>query len=140
MNPSRGLHSDITTELAKGAYTNINLVDLTLGTSASPTTYYYTDHTTDIVVGGNTYQANGFLISMSSVREDKVMTTGTLNLALSAVDQTIVSEVLTNGYIHKPVKIQRAFLNSANALISSNAVFTIYDDTIDVATIKDTGT
>ena len=140
MNPSRGLHSDITTELAKGAYTNINLVDLTLGTNASPTTYYYTDHTSDIVVGGNTYLSNGFLISMSNVREDKVMSTGTLNLALSAVDQTIVSEVLTNGYLHKPVKIQRAFLNSANALISSDAVFTIYDGTIDVATIKDSGT
>ena len=140
MNPSRGLHSDITTELAKGAYTSIHLVDLTLGTVATPVSYYYTDHTTDIVVGGNTYLANGFLLNFGSVKEDKKMSTGTMNLILSAVNQTIISDVLTNGYIHRPVKIQRAYISSANVLVSANAVFTVYDGRIDGMSIQDSGT
>ena len=140
MNPSRGLHSDITTELAKSAYTSIHLVDLTLGTVATPVSYYYTDHTTDIVVGGNTYLANGFLLNFGSVKEDKKMSTGTMNLVLSAVNQTIISDVLTNGYIHRPVKIQRAYISSANVLVSANAVFTVYDGRIDGMSIQDSGT
>ena len=140
MNPSRGLHSDITTELAKGAYTSIHLVDLTLGTVATPVSCYYTDHTTDIVVGGNTYLANGFLLNFGSVKEDKKMSTGTMNLILSAVNQTIISDVLTNGYIHRPVKIQRAYISSANVLVSANAVFTVYDGRIDGMSIQDSGT
>ena len=140
MTPSRGLHSDITTELAKGAYTSIHLVDLTLGTVATPVLYYYTDHTSDIVVGGNTYLASGFLQNFGAVKEDKKMTTGIMNLVLSAVNQTIISDVLTNGYIHRPVKIQRAYLTSANVLVSSNAVFTVYDGRIDGMSIQDSGT
>ena len=139
MTPSRGLHSDITTELAKGAYTSIHLVDLTLGTVATPVLYYYTDHTSDIVVGGNTYLASGFLLNFGTVKEDKKMTTGTMNLVLSAVNQTIISDVLTNGYIHRPVKIQRAYLTSANVLVSANAVFTVYDGRIDGMSIQDSG-
>ena len=134
MTPSRGLHSDITTELAKGEYFSIHLVDLTLGTVATPVLYYYTDHTNDIVVGGNTYLASGFLLNFGAVKEDKKMTTGTMNLVLSAVNQTIISDVLTNGYIHRPVKIQRAYLTSANA------VFTVYDGRIDGMSIQDSGT
>ena len=139
MTPSRGLHSDITTELAKGAYTSIQLVKITLGTVASPVIYYYTDHTSDIDVSGDSYTANGFILSLGGVKEDKKMTTGTMNLSLSAVNQTIISDVLTNGYIHKAVTIKRAYLNSANALISSDAVFTIYDGRINGMSIKDTG-
>ena len=144
MTPSRGLHSDITTELAKGEYFSIHLVDLTLGTVATPVLYYYTDHTNDIVVGGNTYLASGFLLNFGGVKEDKKMTTGTMNLVLSAVNQTIISDVLTNGYIHRPVKIQRAYLRSGGdsdgMLISSNAVFTVYDGRIDGMSIQDSGT
>ena len=141
MTPSRGLHSDITTELAKGAYTSIHLVDLTLGTVNDPVIYYYTDHTSDIDVSGDSYIANGFILSLGVVKEDKKMSTGIMNLVVSAVNQTIISDVLTNGYIHKAVTIKRAYLNSANALISSDAVFTIYDGRISGMSIKDsTGT
>ena len=141
MTPSRGLHSDITTELAKGAYSSIQLVQITLGTVNDPVIYFYTDHTSDIDVSGDSYIANGFILSLGVVKEDKKMSTGILNLVVSAVNQTIISDVLTNGYIHKAVTIKRAYLNSANALISSDAVFTIYDGRISGMSIKDaTGT
>ena len=137
MTPSRGLHSDITTELAKGAYTSIQLVKITLGTVNDPVIYYYTDHTINIDVSGDSYIANGFILNLGVVKEDKKMSTGTMNLVVSAVNQTIISDVLTNGYIHKAVTIKRAYLNSANALISSNAVFTIYAGRISGMSITD---
>ena len=137
MTPSRGLHSDITTELAKGAYTSIQLVKITLGTVNDPVIYYYTDHTSDIDVSGDSYIANGFILSLGVVKEDKKMSTGIMNLVVSAVNQTIISDVLTNGYIHKTVVIKRAYIDSANDLISANAVFTVYDGRIDGMSIKD---
>ena len=134
---SRGLHSDITTELAKGSFTMAHLVSITLGTVASPNVYYYTDANNDLTESSNTYLANGFLLAMDPVTESSGMTLGTLNLTISAVDQTILSDVLRNGYIHKAVVIKKAFLNSVNQLISSNAVFTIYDGNIEGMVIKD---
>ena len=136
---SRGLHSDITTELAKGSFTMAHLVSITLGTVASPNVYYYTDANNDLTESSNTYLANGFLLAMDPVTESSGMTLGTLNLTISAVDQTIVADVLTNGYIHKPVVVKQAFLNSANQLISANAVHTIYDGNIEGMSIKDSG-
>ena len=118
---TRGLHSDITTELAKGSFTMANLVTISLDT-----TYYYTDAVHDLTESGNVYLANGFLIGMGKVSESKSMNLGNLNLTISAVNQTIVSDILTNGYLHKKVTIKRAFLNSSNDLISANAVYTCY--------------
>jgi len=137
VTPSRALHSDITTELAKGAFTFVHLVKITLGTVATPVSYYYTNSTIDIVEDSDTYTANGFLLGMDSVSEDTTMSTGSLTLEISAVNQTIVSDILTNGYIHRPVVIKRAFLNSSNSLISANAVFTIYDGRIEGMSIID---
>lgn len=123
---SRGLHSDITTELAKGKFTMANLVALTLGTYASPVVYYYTDGIHDLTEGGNTYLANGFLLGLGSISESRSLSTGTLNLTISGVDQTVISQVLNNGYLYKTVTIKRAFLDSSNDLISSNSVYTCY--------------
>lgn len=129
----RGLHSDITTELAKGSYSFAHLVTLSLNT-----TYYYTDAPNNISEGGNTFQANGFLGIMNSVTETSSITTGSFTLAISAVDQTIIQDILANGYIHKGVTIKRAFLDASNNLISSNAVFTVYSGNIEGMVITDT--
>ena len=118
---TRGLHSDITTELAKGSFTMANLVTISLDR-----TFYYTDAIHDLTESGNTYLANGFLLGMGKVSEAKGMNLGNLNLTVSAVNQTIVSEGLTNGYLHKKVTIKRAFLDSSNDLISANSVYTCY--------------
>jgi len=129
---TRGLHSDITTELAKGFFTMANLVTISLDT-----TYYYTDAIHDLTESGNIYLANGFLLGMGKVSESKNINLGNLNLIISAVNQTIVSDVLTNGYLHKKVTIKRAFLDSSNDLISSNAVYTIYEGNIEGMSITD---
>ena len=118
---TRGLHSDITTELAKGSFTMANLVTISLDTI-----YYFTDALHDLTESGNVYSANGFLLGMGKVSESKQISLGNMNLTISAVNQTIVSEVLNNGYLHKKVTIKRAFLDSSNDLISANAVYTYY--------------
>ena len=134
---TRGLHSDITTELAKGSFTLAHLVTITLGTNASPTIYYYTDAIHDLTESGNVYLANGFLLGIGKVSESKGMNLGKLNLTISAVNQTIISEVLTNGYLNKKVTIKRGFLDSNNNLISSNAIYTIYEGKIEGMSILD---
>jgi hypothetical protein len=123
---SRGLHSDITTELAKGKFTMVHLVALTLGTFASPSVYYYTDAPNDLTESGDTYLANGFLLGLGAISESQSMSVGNLNLTISGVNQTIISQVLNNGYLYKTVTIKRAFLDSSNDLISSNSVYTCY--------------
>ena len=129
---TRGLHSDITTELAKGSFTMANLVTISL-----ETTYYYTDAIHDLTESGNVYLANGFLLGMGKVSESKGISLGNMNLTISAVNQTIVSDILTNGYLHKRVTIKRAFLNSSNDLISANAVYIYYLGMIAGMTITD---
>ena len=123
---SRGLHSDITTEVAKGKFTMVHLVALTLGTFASPSVYYYTDAPNDLTESGDTYLANGFLLGLGAISESQSMSVGNLNLTISGVNQTIISQVLNNGYLYKTVTIKRAFLDSSNDLISSNSVYTCY--------------
>ena len=129
---TRGLHSDITTELAKGSFTMANLVTISLDT-----TFYYTDAIHDLTESGNVYLANGFLLGMGQVSETKEMNLGNMSLTISAVNQTIVSEVLTNGYLNKKVTIKRAFLDSSNDLISANAVYTYYLGSISGMSIVD---
>ena len=127
---SRGLSSAIKTELASGAFAMAHLVKLELNS-----TYNYTDYSTDIADGGTTYSANGFLHKIGSISENANMSIGSLNLSLSGVNQTIISDVLNNGYIHRKVTIKRAFINSStNALIES---FSLYVGRIESMSITD---
>lgn len=130
---TRGLHSDITTELAKGSFTMAHLVTISL-----ETTYYYTDAIHDLTESDNLFLANGFLLGIGKVTEEKGMNLGNIYLNISAVNQTIVSDVLTNGYLNKKVTIKRAFLDSSNDLISANAVYTVYEGKIAGMSITDT--
>ena len=130
---SRGLSSTIKTELASGAFAMAHLVQLELNT-----TYNYTDYSTDIADGGTTYSANGFLHEIGSISENASMSIGSLELSLSGVNQTIISDVLNNGYIHRKVTIKRAFINSStNSLIES---FSLYIGRVESMNITDTGT
>ena len=128
---SRGLSSDIKTQLASTSFVMAHLVKLEFNT-----TYYYTDFSSDIVDGSDTYSANGFLQKIGSISESAGLTIGSLSLSLSGVDQTLISDVLNNGHIHRQVTIRRAFINaSTNALIES---FSIYSGRVEGMDIADT--
>ena len=116
---SRGLSSSIKTEIAKGSFVMGHLVKLEFNS-----TYYYTDFSSDIV-DVDTYSANGFLMKIGSVTETAGLTTGSLSLSLSGVNQTLISDLLGNGHIHRKVIVKRAFINaSTNALIESFSIYT----------------
>tara|TARA_B100000579_G_C22701556_1_gene790022 strand:+ start:442 stop:1059 length:618 start_codon:yes stop_codon:yes gene_type:complete len=126
---SRGLSTDVKNLLASGSFAMAHLVKLELNS-----TYYYTDFATDIIDSGDTYYANGFLRGISPVSEKAKLGIGALQISLSAVNQTIVSDVLNNGHLHRQVTIKRAVLNSSNTLVGS---FTIYLGYIEKMSISD---
>jgi hypothetical protein len=126
---ARGLSSAVKTQLASGSFVMANLVKLELDS-----TYYYTDFSSDISDGGVTYSANGFLSSIGAVTESSRMNIGLMSLAFSAVDQTIVSDVLSNGHLNRAVTIKRAILDNSNAVIGS---FSIYSGFIEGMSIRD---
>ena len=90
---SRGLSSDVKTQLASGSFIMAHLVKLELNTS-----YYFTDSNSDIVDGADTYSANGFLHGLSAVSESANININSLELKISGINQTIISDVLTNGH------------------------------------------
>ena len=133
---SRSLSSDVKTQLVSGSFIMAHLVKLELGTTASPNIYYYTDNNSDIVDGSDTYTANGFLHGLSAVSESASINISSMSLRISGINQTIISDTLNNGHLHRTVTIKRAILNDSEALIDS---FFIYKGFIEGMTITDSG-
>ena len=136
MAGKRGLNSVITTQLSAGKFIYAHLIKIGLNT-----TYYYTDSAYDISYDSNTYDSNAFIRNVSAVKEEGKVTTSAIDLRVSTVNQTILSDVLTNGYIHKEVIISKAFLNDSNVVLSSGsdyAVFTIFKGTINGFSLSET--
>ncbi len=130
---SRGLSSAITDELAKGQYQMAHLVKLELNS-----TYKYTNASTNIADGSDTYVPNGFLMGLDNVQENSNINIGSMNIGISSVDQTIVSDILNNGHLNRKVTIKRAFLDSNTTLISG-AIFSIYSGRIEGMSISESG-
>jgi len=87
------------------------------------------------------YSANGFLQSMGNISESTKLTIGSLDLTLSGVNQTLISDLLNNGHIHRKVTIQRAFINpSTNALIEAFSLYTGRIDSMEIVDSERTST
>ena len=124
---SRGLSSSIKTELAKSSFIMAHLVKLEFNS-----TYYYTDFAS-YIVDGDTYSSNGFLLKIGSISESAGLTTGSLSVTLSGVNQSIISELLNYGHINKKVSVKRAFINSStNALIESISIYSGRVESMDI--------
>ena len=126
---TRGLSSDVKTQLASGSFNMSHLVKLELNT-----TYYYTDSRSDVVDGSDTYSANGFLHGLAAINESSAINIGSMTLRISGVNQTIISDVLTNGHLHRAVTVKRAILNDSDAVVGS---FVIYKGFIEAMSITD---
>ena len=126
---SRGLSSSIKTELAKGSFIMAHLVDLEFNAD-----YYYTDFSSDIEYDSINYVANGFLQKIGSISESTGLTTGSLSVTLSGVNQSMISELLNYGHIHRKVTVKRAFINSStNALIESISIYSGRVESMEIA-------
>ena len=59
-----------------------------------------------------------------------------MTLVISAVNQTVVSDVLTNGHLHRAVTVKHAILDDSDAVIET---FEIYKGFIESMSISDSG-
>ena len=120
MAGSRALHSIITTELAKGKINYCHLYKLEFNA-----TYIYTDAKLNIAYDGQSYLSNAFIQNSSTIREEGKLTTGKVTLQMSGVDQTFITEFLTNGYIQKQITISRAFLSDDFVVLNSGSNYAV---------------
>lgn len=129
---SRSLSSDVKTQLASGSFVMAHLAKLELNT-----TYYLTDFSSDVVDGSDTFTANGFLQSLGAVSESSTIDIGAISIAVSNTNQTIFSDVLNNGHLHRKVTLKRAILDDSNAVVGS---FVIYSGFIEsMAMVESSG-
>ncbi len=79
--------------------------------------------------GANTYIAQGLFLNYKDIVENSDLRVGTLDLAFTAVDPTMVAVLINNDFIDKRVVLYRAVLNDDYSF-TSNDVFTIFDGRI----------
>tara|TARA_Y100000356_G_scaffold130176_1_gene132123 strand:- start:310 stop:879 length:570 start_codon:yes stop_codon:yes gene_type:complete len=131
---SRGLHSDLQTELASDHLDQIHLIQFQI----DGTTFYRTSAYFDITFDSNTYIASADLVNIPSISETSQISTSTVTFNLTSVDQTFLALFLNNNHIHRPVTIFRAYLNDSGALI--NNPFKIFLGYISGYTVNETTT
>lgn len=97
-----------------------------------------TDWARNISYGGNTYTSSVHLIDYGTFNESSELRINSVNLTLSAVEQTYVALFLGGNYIDTRTRIWRAVLNSSDAVIGDAIL--VYDGRIAGYTISDTET
>ena len=127
---SRGLSSTLKTELAKSNFAWAFLAKLEFNS-----TYYFTTAQHDLSSGGNSYLSSGMLIDLSEIGEESGISTGGITLTLSAAATSLMTDLLTNGHLHRQVTVSLALLNSSNAIIDS--AFELYRGRIESMSIRD---
>jgi len=111
---SRGLHSDITTELAKDSIRYSDLVELFLpGGTQRQTNAPFDIVTTTSTGGSGTFSANGELLSFDLVSETLEARVNQISIVLSAVSNTFTNLFMNNDYLNSRVCVHRVFYDSA---------------------------
>ena len=111
---SRGLSADQISALASGKLHLVSMVKLAFGS-----TYYYTNHYKNIVYDSNTYLSSAFIMDISQIREESTMTNASIDLTLSAVTTTLLTDLMSNGHIGKTVIVFLAMLDANGAIITN---------------------
>ena len=92
--------------------------------------------TPDLTFTAVLYTANGFLQAISAVTENVSTNIASMTLRISGVNQSIISDVLTNGHLHRAVSVKRAILDDSDSIIDT---FMIYKGFIEGMSISDKG-
>ncbi|MBT7913572.1 hypothetical protein HN588_06675 [Candidatus Bathyarchaeota archaeon] len=135
----RGMTAAALTEL--GAITNqpCHLVEVTTETSGTPSVVYMTDYSRNLDWDGNTYLAVGNLLGVGNISESAEFQIQKLDLALSGVDQSLVSLFINNNYLDQPVSVYMAFINNGAVVISPSLLFKGNMDSITMSEDPDSG-
>ena len=92
-------------------------VKLTVGTSG--TIYTFCNAAAPITVGGITFTNLGALLNVGDVQRDIKATSDDMTIALTGIDPTAVSIILSNEIKGSTVEVWRGFFNSNNQIITT---------------------
>ena len=119
----RLINASTIAELQKDAFNFCYLVYFDFSTDL-----YLTDWAHDIVYDGDTYSANGHLLSVGSPIENNQLSVGSIKVSLSGVEQSYISIFLQQDWINRRVKIDKAFISDSGQVIG--APIPVYDGQI----------
>ena len=128
---NRGASSAFLTELAKSQNQPCHLAEIVFDNEP----IYITDAWTNITWGGHTYTALGHFIGFTDIEESMEVQVANLTAQLSGVDQSLVSAVLTENYIDRPLRIYKAFLNDSMAIVADPVL--IFEGRMDSPVIEE---
>ena len=122
------LHNDTANAIQDESFEYAYLCDL-------PSGLYYTNHSTDLTVNGNTYSSNGLLMKFSDVKKDHNMKVGTYNLDLSNVSTTIANAYMTTSFRGYAANIYLVIL--LNNVVQGDPIL-LYKGTLDTWGVQET--
>lgn len=114
---------------------NIQNDFLTAATLLKIDNVHLTDYDKDIA-GSDlaNYQSTGILLSHASITETSALTVGGIDITLSGASPTIVSFLLGDPHINRPVNLKKVILNDDNIVVTE---ITYFDGTINSFTIEE---
>ena len=120
---SRTLHADVVSAIASGSYRYAHLVEIQWDL-ANGGTDYLTDAQFDIVDGSNTFTASAFLLSSTTVEESTKISTNSIQLSISGVNQSYISALLALNYkyIDRKVLISRVILSDTGTIVGESVI------------------
>lgn len=110
----RNASTSVLTEISAESNFPIHLLEIEFDS----TTYYLTDTSRTITWDGNEYTALGHFLNFTDIQETVEVQVNTVTGNLSGIDQTYISLFLSDNYIDRTVNIRKAFLNTAESVIS----------------------
>lgn len=63
-----------------------------------PVNLFYTNHGSDLVIDGQTYESNGLLVKLANIKKNQEVTLDSYNLELSNVDNAIAKAYAAGNY------------------------------------------
>lgn len=114
----RGLSQTIIDQLQSDSVNTCHLIEFKL-----PNPQYLTDNGFNLVYGAKTYQANGYLLGIDAPKESKDLRVNSLNIDLTAVNQTFISLFLNGQWINRQVIIRRAVLSDSGSILDAFIIF-----------------
>lgn len=127
----RNATAAVIAEIGKSKNQPFHLFDIVFDT----TPIYITDAYTTIIWGGKTYTALGHLLGFSDIEESSELQVSSLTAQLSGVDQSLISAVLSEYYIDRPLRIYKGFFDVNMAVIAEPVL--IFEGRMDSPVIEE---
>ena len=128
----RGMTAAVLTEIAESQNKPFHLVEIYFTSG----TVYFTDSDRDITWNSNTYSAAGHFLTFSEINEQNALTVSDIEVQLSGVDRTYLTEILSETFMDRNLIIRKGFFDDSNAVIVDPII--IYSGKMDQPNIIET--